>query len=859
MKRSITLLVALAALVAFVGVVPATAGHGVTGKVCLVADSGGFDDAGFNAGALAGAQHAARKLHVELDSVAAETNAELPGLVAGFVEGGDCDVIIGIGFRVGDAMAPFVDDNPEQLFSVVDFAFVSDSDNAASVLFRVDEPSFLAGYVAAGISGTGRVGVYGGWDLPAVTLFMDGYALGVEYYNAQYGTDVEVLGWDPDTRSGVFTFDFNDPAAGRAVTHDLFDQGADTVFAVAGLSGEGSLDAAAERKAAGEMVRVIEPDVDWFDAYGDPARVLLTSVLKNTDVAVYHQIEAFVDGTWTAGPVWEDLATDGVGLAKYHQTNNQVPDSIREDLKPIRSGIIDGTIPTVPAFQGLSVEAESCDYGGLLKRITAVDRLTVEFELCEPDVAIPAKVALPAFGIHSQGYLEATGGTGDLITSPIGTGPYAFTSWESEITLEPYDGYWGEHAPAAVAMGWEADPAVRLADLMAGTVDGIDAPDPGDYAAIEADPDLALLFRDPMSIFYIGMNRDHEPFDDERVRQAMAMGVDRQRLIDLFYPEGSLLADQFLPPAMFGYTEEPGWYDHDPVAATALLAEAGYPTGFEVTLTYRVVPRTYLPTPDLVAAEIATQLAAIGVDVTIEEMESGAFLDASDAGEVPFHLLGWIVDWPDPTNMLDFHFGPEASDQFGVGFADIWDVLVAARSTADATLRLDLYQQAAELLKQHAPMIPIAHAADAVAFRSDVAGAHAAPIGGERFAAMDPAGRPGLLFTGVAEPLGLYCGDESDRASLRACVQVNEPLLTYEVGGTRIVPALATDWSTNNDLTLWTFTLRNGVTFHDGSQFDANDVVTTYAMMWDAANPLHVGHTGQFVYFDAAFGLLNQD
>jgi ABC-type transport system substrate-binding protein len=451
------------------------------------------------------------------------------------------------------------------------------------------------------------------------------------------------------------------------------------------------------------------------------------------------------------------------------------------------------------------------------------------------------------------------GRTGDLITSPIGTGPYEFVGWGSEITFEPYDGYWGEHASAAVTLGWEADPAVRLADLAAGTVDGIDAPDPGDYATIEADPDLALLFRDPLSIFYIGMNRDHEPFDDERVRQAMAMGVDRQRLLDLFYPEGSLVADQFRPPAMFGYTTEPGWYDYDPAAAAALLADAGYPTGFEVTITYRDVPRIYLPTPDLVAAEIATQLAAIGVDVTIEEMESQSFIDAIQAGDLPFHLLGWFVDWPDPTNTLDFHFGPEASDQFGVGFADIRDVLVAARSTADATLRLDFYRQAAELLKQHAPMIPIAHAADAVAFRSDVAGAHAAPFGGESFAAMDPASRDQLVFTDVAEPLGLYCGDESDRASFRACVQVNEPLLTYGVGGTRIVPALATDWSTNNDLTLWTFTLRNGVTFHDGSQFDANDVVTTYAMMWDVANPLHVGNTGEFFYFDYTFGLLNQD
>jgi peptide/nickel transport system substrate-binding protein len=193
-------------------------------------------------------------------------------------------------------------------------------------------------------------------------------------------------------------------------------------------------------------------------------------------------------------------------------------------------------------------------------------------------------------------------------------------------------------------------------------------------------------------------------------------------------------------------------------------------------------------------------------------------------------------------------------------FTDIWAVLVAARSTADATLRLDLYQQAAELLKQHAPMIPVAHTADAVAFRSDVAGAHASPIGVERFAAMNPGGRVELVFADLAEPNGLYCGDEYDGPSLRACVQVNESLLAYELGGTGVEPALATNWSANDDLSLWTFTLRDGVTFHDGTEFDANDVVTTYVMMWDADHPLHLGRTGNFTYFEAAFGeFLNDD
>jgi ABC-type transport system substrate-binding protein/ABC-type branched-subunit amino acid transport system substrate-binding protein len=513
-------------------------------------------------------------------------------------------------------------------------------------------------------------------------------------------------------------------------------------------------------------------------------------------------------------------------------------------------------LPIIDGFVPLSEAAESCDYGGLLKRITAVDRLNVEIELCRPDVALPSKVAFPAFGIHSQGYLETTGGTGDLITSPVGTGPYEFAEWGDTIELEPYAGYWGGPASAAVSLQWEDDAAVRLGDLVSGTVDGIDRPDPADYGAIETDPDLELLFREPLDIFYIGMNRDAAPFDDERVRQAMAMAVDRQRIVDLFWPEGSLVADQFLPPGMFGYTEDPGWYDHDPVAAKALLVEAGYPSGFAVTLTYRDVERHYLPTPEQVADEIANQLSSIGVVVTVELMDSPAFLEAIEAGELPLHLLGWTVDWPDATNMLDYHFGPEATNQFGAGFADIWDVLVAARSTDDSALRLDLYQQATELLKQHAPMIPVAHSVDAVAFRADVAGAHADPLGTERFAPMDPGGRDVLAFVGDAEPDGLYCGDASYGPSFRACVQINQGLLAYEVGGTAVEPLLATTWWPNDDLTLWTFDLRDGVSFHDGSEFDANDFVMTYVMMWDATHPLHIGNTGQFTYFEYIFGIL---
>jgi peptide/nickel transport system substrate-binding protein len=119
---------------------------------------------------------------------------------------------------------------------------------------------------------------------------------------------------------------------------------------------------------------------------------------------------------------------------------------------------------------------------------------------------------------------------------------------------------------------------------------------------------------------------------------------------------------------------------------------------------------------------------------------------------------------------------------------------------------------------------------------------------------MDVPGQDTFVWMQNAEPISLYCPDETDGESLRACEQVNESLLAYEVGGTKVVPSLAEKCEPNTELTEWTCTLRQGVKFHDGSAFDANDVVASFMAYWDAANPLHKGNTGAFTYFSALFG-----
>jgi ABC-type transport system substrate-binding protein len=497
-------------------------------------------------------------------------------------------------------------------------------------------------------------------------------------------------------------------------------------------------------------------------------------------------------------------------------------------------------------------------YAGLIKEIAAVDASTVRFTMCVPDPAFQAKVAFSSFGIQPSEYFETTGGTGDLLEKPIGTGPYMLDSWTKgdNITYKRNDAYWGDKASAAtLVFRWSAEAAQRLLELQSGTVDGIDNVAPDDFETVRNDTNLQLIERPALNTMYVGMNNTLKPFDDEKVRQAIAMGIDRDRIVKNFYPGGSEVSQYFTPCSIANACVGEEWYKFDPAAAKQLLADAGFPDGFETELAYRDVVRGYLPQPNQVAEDIQAQLKQnLNITININKMESTAFLDAASAGKVGLFILGWGADYPDQTNFLDFHFGAGANDSFGTKHDDLTTILKQAASLNGDEQRKPLYEQANNLIKQHIPMVPIAHGGSAVAFKADVQGAHTSPLGNEVFAAMDPGGRDTFVWMQNGEPGGLYCGDETDGESLRACNMVTEGLLAYEQGGTKSVPALATSCDPNDDLTIWTCKLRAGVKFHDGSDLDANDVVMSYYVQWDAASPLHKGRTGNYDYFSGLWG-----
>jgi peptide/nickel transport system substrate-binding protein len=503
-------------------------------------------------------------------------------------------------------------------------------------------------------------------------------------------------------------------------------------------------------------------------------------------------------------------------------------------------------------------------YTGQFKKISAIDAKTVVFDLCFPDVAFLSKIAFSAYAINDTAWLEANvDPTKDqnqaIVENMNGTGPYKLDAWNrgTDITLSRNDSYWGEKAKSEkLIVRWSSEAAQRLVELQAGTADGIDNIGPTDFEIVEGDPNLQLKPRPALNVFYVGMNNAFPPFDNEKVRQAIAQGIDRQRIVDNFYPPGSEVASHFTPCSIPNGCVGDSWYDFDPAAAKQLLADAGFPNGFKTKIQYRDVVRGYLPNPTVVATDIQAQLKAnLGIDAEIEVQESGTFLDNADAGKLDgIHLLGWGADYPDMTNFLDYHFGAGSSAQFGSKFDDITSALQEGGAGANDAAREPSYVAANNAIRQHVPMVPIAHGGSGVAYRADVQDAHASPLGNETFSVMTPGDRSQFVWIQNGEPPGLYCADESDGEALRVCEQVLESLYAYEIAGTAAIPSLATECVPNAELTQWTCTLRDGVTFHDGATLDANDVVLSYAVQWDAAHPLHKGRDGSFTYFPSLFG-----
>jgi peptide/nickel transport system substrate-binding protein len=517
-----------------------------------------------------------------------------------------------------------------------------------------------------------------------------------------------------------------------------------------------------------------------------------------------------------------------------------------------------------PDFAPMDLTA-NCDSGNLIQSVEANDEDTVTFNLCRSDATFLSKIAMQPFAIYPQKWLEATSGPDNRTTRglehPIGTGPYMFDEWDkgNSITFVKNPDYW-DTAPEAdtLTFRWDADPAARLLELQNETIDGFDNVAPDDIATIETDTDLNLLSRPSLNTFYIGMTNTFTPFNNVGVRQAVAMSLDRQKIVDDYYPSGSEVATHFTPCSIPNGCVGDDWYAKDLDTAQALLTAAGYPTGFDTHLYYRNNVRPFLPQPGAIAQEVHDQLLTnLNINAEIVEMNSADFLEQVGAGNLDgFYLLGWTADYPHVSNFLDYHFG-QNNHQFGDPFAAIYDELNAALQYADPDLAAPYYTDANNAIRDLVPMVPVAHAKSAVAYLDEVTNPQASPILSDLFAVSDPGGRNEFKWMQGYEPQSLFCADESDGDSLRACRQVMQTLYAYENNGSDVEPSLATFCEPNGDLTVWVCDLRQNVKFHDGTSFDANDVVATFTMGLDASSATHKGNSNYWNYYYNFWGVVN--
>jgi ABC-type transport system substrate-binding protein len=518
-------------------------------------------------------------------------------------------------------------------------------------------------------------------------------------------------------------------------------------------------------------------------------------------------------------------------------------------------------IACVPSTSTTVTEAipvqESTSPSSLLSSITAIDSHTVQFTLTRPDVTFLQKLAFPAFGIQSPANIRAYGGGGDLMRNPVGTGPFCFVEWipGDHITLARNEDYWGIR-PSIETLTYRVvpEPSTRLIELQTGTVDAIDNLAPDDIPTAQANPDLEVAFRPPFNIGYLGINRAHEPFDDLRVRQAIAMAVNKAEMIEALYPATAQPATQFVPPGIFGHTEELQGWPYDPDRARELLAEAGYPDGFETTLWVMPVSRGYYPNPDRVGEVVQADLAAVGIRAEIVTYDWGMYLDRVFSGEADLFLLGWLADYPDATNFLNTFFGAGSDDSLGPKFPELVQLLEDASETTDSVTRQALYDQANQFIHHNIPAVPVVHNSSAIAFRENVTDLEPSPLSIEAFWPVSVKDDDDFIYARSSDSVGLDPVDESDLESVMVAAQIMEPLVAFEPGTTDVVPWLAERWEVSDDLLTWTFYLREDVTFHDGEPLDADAVVFNFERWWDRDNPYHVGHTGNFFHWSFYFG-----
>jgi peptide/nickel transport system substrate-binding protein len=373
-----------------------------------------------------------------------------------------------------------------------------------------------------------------------------------------------------------------------------------------------------------------------------------------------------------------------------------------------------------------------------IDKVTAIDPRTVEIRVARPHA--PLIAALAMFPIVSPAAVQRWGDA--FATHPVGTGPFAFTSWRKGegVAVHRFDGYWGTPAALSqIVFEVVVDARQRLIDLESGSVDLAVAILPDEQAFVELHPDLVLARAAGNNVAYLAFNTQKPPFDDVRVRRAANYAINKEPIIKLAYQGRATTADGPLTPGDWAYHAPATSYRYDPEAARKLLAEAASDGRIDLASRYRMyvmtTPRPYLPQPERVARFLQAALEQVGLQTELVLQDTLAHSQAVEAGEHDLAVFGWVGDTGDPDNFLYVLFD---SDNARPGRAqnvafyrqpqvDTW--LAAAQVASDQEQRARLYAEVQDQIALDAPWVPLAHSEHVVAARAELAGIVLSPTG----------------------------------------------------------------------------------------------------------------------------------
>ncbi|WP_035462524.1 ABC transporter substrate-binding protein [Alicyclobacillus macrosporangiidus] len=487
----------------------------------------------------------------------------------------------------------------------------------------------------------------------------------------------------------------------------------------------------------------------------DPANAVDTESLMVSD-EIFDTLVRYKPGTSELAP---DLATswtpssDGMSWTLKLQQNVTFQDGTPFNADAVVENIERWWDPSNPYHKGGTFADFKSDFGGfkgdkncVLKDVKKIDDYTVELDLTHPFAPLMSILTQGSYAIVSPQSLKQY--NGDIKEHPVGTGAFEFVSWtqNDKIVLKKNPHYRVSGEPKLDQLIFQVikDNSARLNALRSGSIDFMEGVNPSDASAIKADPNLQLIMAPSNNVGYFAMNTQVKPFNDLRVRQAIAMTIDKKAIVDAYLNGSAVVATTILPPQNWGFDSELQDYTVDIAKAKQLLSEAGYPNGFKTTLYVMAVPRPYMPQPDKIGATLQADLKQIGIDVQIQTYDWATYIQKVLSGQHSMCLLGWSAGTWDPTNFMYtiYHSSNAKPPAYNVSFyknPQVDQLLQQALNVSDQSQRAALYKRAQEIIHRDTPLIPLFHTTPLYAAAKYVTGYVPSGTGGAEFTTVDVA------------------------------------------------------------------------------------------------------------------------